>query len=77
VIGLFVYHSTAIANLQAAYVFGDFGSGKIWMLRLSGNAWTRTELLSTGRRISSFGQDASGELYVVDYAGTVLQLRPM
>jgi glucose/arabinose dehydrogenase len=78
VIGGFVYRGTAIANLQGAYIFGDFGSGKIWMLRENpANTWTRTELLSTGRQISSFGQDQAGELYVVDYAGTVLQLRPM
>jgi glucose/arabinose dehydrogenase len=78
VIGGFVYRGTAIPGLVGAYVFGDFGSGKIWTLREGpANTWTRADLLSTSRQISSFGQDQSGELYVVDYAGTVLQLRPM
>jgi glucose/arabinose dehydrogenase len=78
VIGGFVYRGTAIANLPGAYVFGDFGSGKIWMLRENPtNTWTRTELLNTGRSIASFGQDQSGELYVVDYAGNLLQLKQM
>jgi hypothetical protein len=36
--------------------------------------WTRTKLLSTGRNISSFGQDVAGEIYVVDYSGSVLKL---
>lgn len=78
VIGGFVYRGTAIPALVGAYVFGDFGSGKIWALREgASNTWTRTDLLSTSRQISSFGQDQSGELYVVDLAGTVLQLRSM
>ena len=78
VIGGFVYRGTAIPSLVGTYVFGDFGSGKIWALREgTSNTWTRTELLSTSRQISSFGQDQSGELYVVDFAGTVLQLRSM
>jgi hypothetical protein len=64
--------------LPGAYVFGDFGSGKIWMLRENPtNTWTRTDLLNTGRSIASFGQDQSGELYVVDYAGKLLQLKQM
>jgi hypothetical protein len=28
----------------------------------------------TGRNISSFGQDLAGEVYVVDYSGSVLRL---
>jgi hypothetical protein len=78
VIGGFVYHGSAISGLQNAYVFGDFGSGRIWMLTESAShTWTRTDLLSTGLHMSSFGQDQSGELYVVDYAGAVLQVRAM
>jgi hypothetical protein len=29
------------------------------------------QLLSTDLRISSFGEDAAGEVYVVDHSGTV------
>jgi glucose/arabinose dehydrogenase len=78
VIGGFVYRGTAIANLPGAYVFGDFGSGRIWMLQENpANTWTRTELLNTGKAISSFGRDKSGELYVLDYsAGVVFQVKP-
>ena len=38
------------------------------------NVWTRTLLLDTSRTISSFGQDAAGEVYVVDLSGSVLKL---
>jgi glucose/arabinose dehydrogenase len=75
VVGGFVYRGNAIPDLVGSYILGDYISGTIWKLveDQSGN-WTRTQLLSTGRNISSFGQDLSGELYVADYSGSVLKL---
>jgi glucose/arabinose dehydrogenase len=70
IIGGYVYHGAAIPALQGAYVFGDLGSGKIWALtQTSPNTFTRTLLATTGKFTSSFGQDQSGELYLVDYGG--------
>jgi hypothetical protein len=75
VMGGFVYKGAAISGLPGAYVFGDYISGTIWKLVESPpGTWTRSTLLSTGRNISSFGQDTAGELYVVDYSGSVLKL---
>lgn len=75
VIGGFVYQGTAIADLVNTYVFGDFLSGNIWGLQqLTDGTWRRTTLATTGRNISSFGRDESGELYVVDYSGEVLRV---
>ncbi|PYY11182.1 MAG: glucose dehydrogenase [Acidobacteria bacterium] len=75
VIGGYVYHGTAIPQLADTYLLSDFGSGTIWNLTESPpGTWTRTRLLSTGRNVSSFGQDSSGELYVLDYSGSVLKL---
>jgi glucose/arabinose dehydrogenase len=74
ILGGYVYNGKAIPFLVGTYVFGDFSNGKIWSLVESpSGTWTRTLLLATGRSISSFGQDASGELYVVDYSGSVLK----
>jgi glucose/arabinose dehydrogenase len=74
VIGGYVYKGNAISSLANAYIFGDL-TGKIWSLTESpANTWTRTQLLSTGRTVTSFGQDAAGEVYVVDYSGSVLKL---
>jgi glucose/arabinose dehydrogenase len=74
VMGGYVYKG-AIPGLSGAYIFGDFGSGTIWEL-VEGppGTWTRTKLLSTSRNLSSFGQDVAGEVYVVDYSGSVLKL---
>jgi glucose/arabinose dehydrogenase len=75
VIGGYVYEGSGIPSLVGTYVFGDYISGTIWGLKeTTPGTWTRSQLLSTQRNISSFGQDAAGELYVVDYSGNVLKL---
>jgi len=65
--GGYVYRGSAIPDLQGIYVFGDYCSGEISGL-VDG---TVRPLFSTGLKISSFGQDQSGELYVVGLEGTV------
>jgi len=77
VIGGFVYHGTAVAGMQGMYIFGDL-SGKIWSLTEGpAGTFTRALLLNPGFNISSFGQDAAGELYVVDISGgRILKLVP-
>jgi glucose/arabinose dehydrogenase len=77
VIGGFVYHGSMIPGLQNMYIFGDL-SGKIWSLTESpAGTFTRALLLNPGFNISSFGQDAAGELYVVDISGgRILKIIP-
>ncbi len=66
VTGGFVYRGN-IGGLHGRYVFGDYCSGVIWFgvsgsEALDSRASGRTRAL----RISSFGEDEAGELYVVD-----------
>jgi glucose/arabinose dehydrogenase len=77
VIGGYVYKGTAIPSLANKYIFGDL-TGKIFSLtEAPANTFTRSDLLTTNRMISSLGQDAAGEVYVLDYgAGIVLKLVP-
>ena len=77
VTGGFVYRGPSARNpLWGSYIFGDFGSGRIWRLFQTGSGqWQREELLRTGFNISSFGEDERGELYVIDYSGTINQLK--
>lgn len=67
VTGGFVYRGQAIPGLEGWYVWGDFGSGRIWGARAEANP-DPVELFDTDLAISSFGVDEDGELYVVDYA---------
>jgi len=65
VTGGFVYRGVAIAGLQGAYVFGDFCGGFVWALEeTSPGVWTRSELARLSLGLTSFGEDAGGELYV-------------
>jgi glucose/arabinose dehydrogenase len=76
VIGGFVYRGSAIPALVGTYIFGDLSSGNVWGLKEdSGGTWQRTLLLTHNRIVSSFGRDAAGELYLVDYGnGAVLRI---
>jgi hypothetical protein len=73
VTGGFVYRGRRWPALTGHYIFGDL-CGPLWALTLSGKTWTRTELLQTGLPIVSFGEDEGGELYLVDYYGTVYRI---
>lgn len=75
VIGGFVYRGNAIPALKGAYLYGDFGNGRISMLHFDKKkSAVNQTLLETNRMISAFGEDAQGELYVIDYQGEVLKI---
>jgi len=76
VVGGYVYRGKEVPSLDGRYIFGDYGSGRIWSVKLGsdGSAEKRTLLFDTGKHISSFGVDDNQELYVVDIAGTVYRL---
>jgi glucose/arabinose dehydrogenase len=65
VTGGFVYRGSAIAGLQGAYIFGDFCGGVVWGLEeTSPGIWSRGELATLSMGLTSFGEDAAGEIYV-------------
>ena len=74
VIGGHVYRGSASPSLAGAYLFGDHCSGEIWTLRYVESEWRVQLLLDTELSITSFGEDAEGEMYVVARQGTVYRL---
>lgn len=78
VTGGHVYHGTRLKELEGAYVYGDFDTGKVWALRFDGKKVTwKQELARTQQRIVSWGQDAAGEIYILDFmGGRIYQLAP-
>ncbi|MFA4964217.1 MAG: PQQ-dependent sugar dehydrogenase [Thermoleophilia bacterium] len=75
--GGYVYRGSAVPALRGFYVFGDFASGRVWAIK--GPRTTPTALPGAdgaAGAISSFGEDAAGELYIVDLAGTVFRFAP-
>ncbi len=73
-----VYRGEAIPALQGVYLYSDFGSGLIWTIvpTSSGTFSSQIMLTGTGLTVSSFGEDEDGELYIIDYKGTIYQFVP-
>ncbi len=79
IIGGYVYRGRAVAGIAGHYLYGDYCSGEIF-------AFTRTQdresnpsprvILKTSFRISSFGEDEIGELYVLDHGGGLYRIAP-
>jgi glucose/arabinose dehydrogenase len=71
-----VYRGSLIPELQGTYLYGDYCSGTIWGLKRGADGkWQNQELFQSGAFISSFGQDLSGEFYLLDQKGSqVLRL---
>jgi glucose/arabinose dehydrogenase len=75
VTGGVVIRDPVMLDWQGIYLYGDFCSGTIWGLLRDGlGNWQSMQLFSTDLRISSFGEDSSGGVYVVDLLGSIYQL---
>jgi glucose/arabinose dehydrogenase len=75
--GGFVYRGSKLPQLRGRYLFGDYCSGEIWSLRVDGGQATdvHREPLRVDA-LTSFGEDARGELYAASLDGGVYQLVP-
>jgi hypothetical protein len=77
VIGGYVYRGRELPDLTASYVYGDYCTGEIFTLTSSQNdshVNLPRQLLKTSFRISSFGENSTGELYVLDHSGSMYRL---
>ncbi|HEX2111157.1 MAG TPA: PQQ-dependent sugar dehydrogenase [Gaiellaceae bacterium] len=76
IIGGVVYRGSALRRLAGRYLYGDYCSGVVWSLR-----WRRGETAGEVRRetvelpgLTTFGEDADGEVYLASQAGDVYRL---
>lgn len=80
VTGGVVYRGCRMPDLAGTYFFGDFCTGLVRSFRLASGQATDLRDWTAGLRgvnsPSSFGLDADGEAYVVDYDGEVYRLEP-
>jgi glucose/arabinose dehydrogenase len=75
VTGGYVYRGSTLPDLHGVYFFGDFCTGIVWTSqRNEDGVWETNRLMNTGFPISSFGTDAAGELYIINYGGSILRL---
>ena len=79
VTGGYVYRGAAITGLAGTYFYADYCRGWVRSFRLVNGAVTDerewSDLAPNGQ-ITSFGQDASGELYLMTAAGRVAKIVP-
>ena len=78
VTGGYVYRGTAIPGLAGTYFYADYCDAWIRSFRLVGSQvtdhWDWSAKLEPLGPISSFGEDARGELYVVAHNGRIWRL---
>jgi glucose/arabinose dehydrogenase len=75
VTGGYVYRGAKVSGARGRYFFGDYCSGRVWSLRVVGGKATpvRREAFDVPS-LSSFGEDARGELYLASLEGPVYRL---
>ncbi|MDX2167599.1 MAG: PQQ-dependent sugar dehydrogenase [Deltaproteobacteria bacterium] len=83
VTGGFVYRGCALPDLHGTYFYGDYCSAFVRSFALAGGIATAlqdhtADLAPSGglaiNQISSFGEDARGELYIADQGGEVYKI---
>ena len=73
--GGYRYRGTRYPNMRGIYFYGDYCTGKIWgATENSADDWSTHLFLTTGLSITSFGKDATGELYFTNHKGSVYRL---
>lgn len=68
--GGLVYYGARFPELQGAYIYGDYSTGRIWAIRHDGKRalWHR-EIADTQLQITGFAADRRGEIVITDNRG--------
>lgn len=76
VTGGFVYRGTAIPEIAGHYFYGDYCAGFVKSFKYQNGAATEEKTWELGNigNVTSFGQDAAGELYITSGNGTVYRI---
>ena len=84
--GGYVYRGQDIPWMDSFYFFGDYCSGETWVFRLVGGSVVDYEEITNQLSpsvdgynvgsITSYGEDARGELYICDLGGEVFKIIP-
>jgi glucose/arabinose dehydrogenase len=74
VVGGYVYRGSSIPQLQGNYVFGDLCSGEVFAAARSGDGFTVRTVPGQVSQLTTFGEDANGELYAASLAGQLFRL---
>ena len=70
--GGYRYRGGRFPRLQGLYIYGDYCTGTISAAMQQSTGWTTQPLIATRFPISTFGEDANGEIYVANYGAGVI-----
>ncbi|HEY7003991.1 MAG TPA: PQQ-dependent sugar dehydrogenase [Gaiellaceae bacterium] len=76
VTGGFVYRGEDVPAATGRYFFGDYCSGTVWSLVLQDGKARDVTKVGEIEQLSSFGEDAAGELYAASLTGKIFELVP-
>ena len=74
VTGGYVYRGTLLQELSGYYIYADYGSGRIWKLKVVDEKVENDLILKDPKSISSFGVDQNNELYLVSHQGQIYRI---
>jgi len=73
--GGYVYRGSQYPALIGRYFYGDYCNGQIFYAQQAGGNWESALAIATTIKISTFGENSVGELFVADYdGGTIYQI---
>jgi outer membrane protein assembly factor BamB len=73
--GGYVYRGANVVAAKGRYFFGDYCSGTVWSFVAGAGRKSAPAVVGKIATLSSFGEDANGELYAVGTDGGLYQLR--
>ncbi|MDH5402206.1 MAG: PQQ-dependent sugar dehydrogenase [Candidatus Heimdallarchaeota archaeon] len=69
--GGYVYRGSIHESLVGNYIFGDYGTGRIWKLDINNLTGGIIQLMKVNLNIVSFGTDNMNELYILAFDGFI------
>ncbi len=75
--GGYVYRGQNVPELYGKYIYGDYGSARVWSIEYDGiNPTVNTQITTASGSITSFGVDENQELYLVSFNGKIYKFTP-
>jgi glucose/arabinose dehydrogenase len=62
-----VYRGDVYPRMRGVYFYADLARGRLWGLRNSGGEWQNEVVSRNTFRVTTFGDDEAGNLYLADY----------
>ena len=61
-------------SLRDGYIYGDFCSGNIWIMKNVDGQWISEDVVNVGTMIVGFGKGVNDELLIFSWAGNIYQI---